>query len=70
MVLVMKSNRLHQFWKLIESNESTLLFKLDDQSLVQWLMQQLREKQSLSNEEEAEARAYIQAKLPLIREIA
>jgi hypothetical protein len=70
MVLVMESNRLHQLWKLIENNESSLIFKLDDQSLVQWLTQQLREKQSLSNEESAEARAYIQSKLLLIREIA
>jgi hypothetical protein len=70
MVLVMEPNRLHQLWKLIESNESSLIFKLDDQSLVQWLTQQLREKQSLSNEEAAEARAYIQSRLLLIREIA
>lgn len=70
MVFVMTSNLLHQLWKLIDTNQSDSIFRLDDQSLIQWLTQQLREKQPLSCEEEAEARAYIQSRLLLIRATA
>lgn len=65
----MNSNLLHQLWKLIEATQPTLL-KLDDQSLTQWLVQQLREKQSLSGDEEKAASAYIRSRLLLIREVA
>lgn len=65
----MNSNLLHQLWMLIEATQPTLL-RLDDQSLVQWLVQQLREKQSLSGDEEKAASAYIRSRLLLIREVA
>ncbi len=64
----MTSNLLHQLWKLVE-NSSVVFLQLDDQSLVQRLTQQLRERQALSYEEEAEAKAYIQSRLLLIREV-
>lgn len=65
----MNSNLLHQLWMLIEATQSNFLIKLDDQSLIQWLIQQLRETQSLSSEEEKAARVYIRARLLLIREV-
>jgi len=65
----MNSNLLHQLWMLIEATQSNFLLKLDDQSLIQWLVQQLREKQSLSHEEENAARLYIRSRLLLIREV-
>jgi hypothetical protein len=66
----MTSNLIRQLWKLIEMNPTAVLLRLDDQSLVQWLTQQLRERQTLSGEEEAEAKAYIQSRLLLIRDVA
>jgi hypothetical protein len=63
----MTPNLLHQLWKLIENSQAGFLL-LDDQSLVQGLTQKLREHQALSREEEAEAKAYIQSRLLLIRE--
>lgn len=65
----MNSNLLHQLWMLIEATQSNFLLKLDDQSLVQWLIQQLREKQYLSHEEEKVASAYIRSRLLLIRDV-
>lgn len=65
----MNSSLLHQLWMLIEATQSNFLLKLDDQSLIQWLVQQLREKQSLSHEEENAARMYIRSRLLLIREV-
>ncbi|MFM7423621.1 MAG: hypothetical protein ACKO7W_01240 [Elainella sp.] len=64
----MTSNLLHQLWRLVENSPAAFLL-LDDQSLIQRLTQQLRERQDLSCEEEAEARAYIQSRLLLIREV-
>lgn len=65
----MNSNLLHQLWMLIEATQSNFLLKLDDQSLVQWLIQQLRERQNLSHEEEKAASAYIRSRLLLIRDV-
>lgn len=70
MVLVMTPNLLRQLWTLIDNNQSNFVFKLDDQSLILSLTQQLGEKQPLSFEEEAEARSYIQSRLLLIRDVA
>jgi hypothetical protein len=66
----MTSNLIHQLWKLIESNQTGFLQKADDQTVVQRLTQQLRERNALSREEEAEAQAYIQSRLLLIRDVA
>lgn len=70
MELAMNSNLLHQLWMLIEATQPTFLLKLDDHSLIQWLVQQLRERQNLSGEEEKAARAYIRSRLLLIRDVA
>jgi hypothetical protein len=43
---------------------------LDDQSLILWLIQRLRERCRLDRDEEAEVRQYIHARLLLIREVA
>jgi hypothetical protein len=66
----MTAHHLRQLWQLIEANPSDLLHELDDQSLVHWLIQRLRERCRLNCEEEAEARKYIHSRLLLIREIA
>jgi hypothetical protein len=70
MVLVMSYNLVHQIWKLIEATQTSFLLKLDDQSLVQWLIQQLRKTQILNREEEEATKAYIQSRLLLIRDVA
>jgi hypothetical protein len=66
----MTSHHLRQLWQLVEANQSNALHELDDQSLVHWLIQRLRERCRLNREEEAEARKYIHSRLLLIREIA
>jgi hypothetical protein len=66
----MTTRLIRQLWKLIDATQTAFLLKLDDPTLVQWLVQQLREQQCLSQEEEVAAKAYIQSRLLLIREIA
>lgn len=66
----MTTNLLHQLWNVIENAQPSFLLRLDEQSLVHWLTQQLKERQNLSCEEEAEAKAYIRSKLLLIRDVS
>lgn len=69
MVSFMTTNLLHQLWKLVENSHSFIL-GLDDSSLIEWLTQQLSQRQALTYEVESEAKAYIQSKLLLIRDLA
>jgi hypothetical protein len=61
---------IHQLWRLIEETQASALLKLDDATLIQWLTQQLSDRQHLSQEEERATRLYIKTRLPLIREMA
>jgi hypothetical protein len=66
----MTTHHLRQFWQLVEVTQSSILHELDDQSLILWLIQRLRERCRLDRDEEAEVRQYIHARLLLIREVA
>jgi len=61
---------LRQLWFLIETTQTQILLTLDDASLVQWLMQQLKTEQPLSHDEANLLSHYIQTKMPLIRDLA
>ncbi len=61
---------LRQLWSLVEATQSALLLNLDDASLVQWLLRQLRTQQPLNPEETTILSSYIQSKLSLIRDLA
>jgi len=61
---------LRQLWSLVEATQSALLLNLDDASLVQWLLRQLRTQQPLNPEEITILSSYIQSKLSLIRDLA
>lgn len=70
----MSPTMLRQFWSLVDGIRATVPLSLDDQSLEQWLLRQLRSEQSLShleNHPEADAVSnYIHTRLPMIREFA
>ncbi|MEB3293672.1 MAG: hypothetical protein VKJ24_10965 [Synechococcales bacterium] len=66
----MTPTMLRQLWSLIETNQATLLLKLDDAILVQWLLRQLMVQQPLSADETSALRHYLNHRLPLIRDLA
>lgn len=66
----MTPSLLRQLWLLIESTQAAVLLKLDDPSLVQWLMRQLHTHVSLNSDETTVLDAYIQSRLTLIRDLA
>ncbi|KGF72207.1 hypothetical protein DO97_11180 [Neosynechococcus sphagnicola sy1] len=66
----MTPSLLRRFWSLIETTQSSILLKLDDASLVQWLLKQLKMQTSLNPDEAHVLSAYIDSRLILIRELA
>lgn len=65
----MNSTTLHRIWSLIEDTPSNALRKLDDGELIQQLLLQLEQQKRLSVEETSAASAYLQTKVPLIRDL-
>lgn len=61
---------LRQLWTLIEKTQTGILLHLDDSSLVQWLLRQLRTERSLNGQESDAVSSYIYSRLPLIRDLA
>jgi hypothetical protein len=64
------STTLRQLWSLIEKTQANLLLKLDDASLVQWLLKQFKQERSLNHEEIHILSDYLNNRLSLIRELA
>ena len=62
--------RLRQIWTLVESSQASLLVRLDDPDLEQWLMRQFTKDQTLSPSESQAMTHYVNSKLPLIRDMA
>jgi polynucleotide 5'-kinase involved in rRNA processing len=61
---------LRQLWSLIETTQATLLVTLDDATLVQWLLKQLKMNSALNVKETDLLDEYIQSRLSLIRDLA
>jgi hypothetical protein len=61
---------LRQLWSLIETTQANLLLRLDDASLVQWLLQQFKQQRSLNHEEIYILNDYLNNRLSLIRDLA
>jgi hypothetical protein len=65
----MSPSMLRQFWSLIETIYTDIPMSLDDNSLIQWLMRQMRARRILNAEESDLLIRYIHDRLPLIREL-
>jgi hypothetical protein len=65
----MSPNLLRQFWGLVETIDPTIPEGLDDNSLIQWLLRQMRSQRFLSREESDVLVNYMSDRLPLIRAI-
>ena len=61
---------LRQLWSLIETTQATLLVNLDDATLVQWLLKQLKMNSALKGKEADLLNEYIQSRLSLTRDLA
>ncbi len=61
---------LRQLWSVIETTQANTLLKLDDASLVQWLLKQTKNKALLDHNQTTILSDYIQSRLTLIRDLA
>jgi len=61
---------LRQLWSIVETTHSNILLKLDDASLVQWLLKQTKTQFSLDHNESHLLSDYIHSRLTLIRDLA
>ena len=61
---------LRQLWSVVETTQSHTLLKLDDASLVQWLLKQTKTKAALDQDETHVLSNYIHSRLTLIRDLA
>ncbi|HBL60101.1 MAG TPA: hypothetical protein DDZ80_17025 [Cyanobacteria bacterium UBA8803] len=66
----MTPTMLRQLWSLIEMTQTNLLLKLDDASLVQWLLKQFKQERSLNQEEVHILNDYLNNRVSLIRDLA
>ena len=66
----MTPTMLRQLWSLIEMTQANLLLRLDDATLVQWLLQQFKQQRSLNHEEIYILNDYLYNRLSLIRDLA
>lgn len=61
---------IRQFWSLIEATQTQILLNQDDTALVKWLVNQFQAQGNLNADQTQDLSAYIQHRLPLIRDLA
>jgi hypothetical protein len=61
---------LRHLWSVVETTQANILLKLDDPSLVQWLLKQIKLQTVLDRDETHLLADYIQSRLNLIRDMA
>ncbi|WP_009631628.1 hypothetical protein [Synechocystis sp. PCC 7509] len=61
---------LRQLWSVVETTQAHTLLKLDDASLVQWLIKQTTTKTFLDGSQTDILSDYIESRLTLIRDLA
>lgn len=66
----MSPNTLRHLWHLIEKTQVNILLSMDDNGLVQWLIEQFKQEQSLDPQETHQIKHYLSSKLLLIRDLA
>jgi hypothetical protein len=66
----MSPNLMRQFWSVVDGIRSNIPLALDDNSLEQWLLRELRTERPLNHCESDALSHYIHDRLPLIRAVA
>lgn len=58
------------FWDSVNQAHPNLLLNLDDDGLMSWLVDQVKQRSSLDSHQQSDLSDYISDRLPLIREMA
>lgn len=58
------------FWDSVNQAQPNLLLNLDDDGLMSWLVDQVKQRSSLDPHQQNDLSHYISDRLPLIREMA
>lgn len=58
------------FWDLVSQAQPSVLMRLDDERLQNWLVSQVQQKSSLDHKQASDLSNYISDRLPLIRDMA
>jgi len=66
----MTPTMLRQLWSVVENSQATTLVSLDDATLVQWLIKELKTRIGLNCREADLMNEYILSRLSLIRDLA
>lgn len=66
----MTPSLLRQVWSRVEETHANLLLQLDDTSLIELLLTQIKDQQQLNRSEVDLIYNYIKAKISLIRDLA
>ena len=66
----MTPTMLRCLWQLVERAQPQVLLRLDDLSLVRWVVQQLSAEQKLSPQEVSVVNDYVARRVSLIRDLA
>ncbi|MDW8202590.1 MAG: hypothetical protein RML75_15460 [Cyanobacteriota bacterium SKYGB_h_bin112] len=66
----MDSSTLHQLWLVVEETQTTQLLRLSDRDLIQDIIERLDHRKPLTRDEAKVVSSYLQARTPLIRDIA
>ncbi len=61
---------LRQLWSIVESTHTHILLALDDLSLIDQIISQIRDEQCIDSSETDIYSSYIRSKLSLIRDLA
>lgn len=66
----MTPTMLRHLWQLVEQTHPQVLLRLDDLSLVRWVVQQFATERELSPQEAAVVNDYVSGRIALIRDLA
>lgn len=66
----MTPTMLRHLWHLVEQTQPQILLRLDDLSLVRWVVQQFSTEQNLSPQEASVVNDYVARRVSLIRDLA
>ncbi|MBP5977328.1 hypothetical protein HW132_32575 [Brasilonema sp. CT11] len=61
---------MRQLWSVVETTQTKTLLQLDDASLVQWLVKQIKTQALLDCHESDYLSDYVKSRLALIRDLA
>ncbi len=61
---------IRAFWDSVNQAQPNLLLNLDDDGLMRWLVDQVKQRSSLDPHQQNDLSHYISNRLPLIREMA